>query len=68
MVDGAGAGAGAGGPNIVLAAKGWQSAAFPADENPTMSDDGQYVFFESPVALAPGGAERSARQLAPGSK
>ena len=46
--------AGAGEPNIVLAAKGWQSEATPADANPTMSDDGQYVFFESPVALAPG--------------
>ena len=38
----------------MLAAKGWQSEATPADANPTMSDDGQYVFFESPVALAPG--------------
>jgi hypothetical protein len=41
-------------PDIVHAYKGWQTAASPANGNPTMSNDGQYVFFESPVALAPG--------------
>jgi hypothetical protein len=46
--------AGAAEPNILPAYKGWQTTASPANANPTMSNDGQYVFFESPVALAPG--------------
>jgi hypothetical protein len=33
---------------------GYSLGVGPARANPTMSDDGSYVFFESPVALAPG--------------
>ncbi len=33
---------------------GWGLGVGPGRADPTMSHDGQYVFFESPVALAPG--------------
>ena len=33
---------------------GWALGVGPGRADPTMSHDGQYVFFESPVALAPG--------------
>lgn len=41
-------------PGIVPAAFGWQERPGAVRADPTMSDDGQYVFFDSPVALAPG--------------
>jgi Fibronectin type III domain len=41
-------------PSIVPAEKGWQYPMGPGRANLTMSNDGQDVFFESPVALTPG--------------
>ncbi len=39
---------------IVFALRGWALGVGPGVANPTMSDDGSFVVFESPVALAPG--------------
>ena len=39
---------------IVRASFGWLAGVGAARGDLTMSDDGQYVFFQSPVALAPG--------------
>ena len=39
---------------IAIAERGWALGVGPGRADPTMSHDGQYVFFESPVALAPG--------------
>ncbi|MHB8574281.1 MAG: hypothetical protein ACYDCQ_03020 [Dehalococcoidia bacterium] len=39
---------------IVTAFKGFSLGIAPGNLNPTMSNDGQFVFFESPTALAPG--------------
>jgi hypothetical protein len=44
--------AGAGDATIVPAGRGWQHAG-PARADPTMSHDGRYIFFESPIALTP---------------
>ncbi len=41
-------------PAIVPASFGWGAAVGAARGDLTMSDDGRYVFFQSPVALAPG--------------
>ena len=41
-------------PTIVPAFSGFLTAVGAARGNLTMSDDGQYVFFQSPVALTPG--------------
>ncbi len=46
--------AGSADAGIEFAARGWALGVGPGVANPTMSDDGSYVFFESPVALAPG--------------
>jgi hypothetical protein len=42
------------GASIVPADNTYALASGPAHTNPTMSDDGSYVFFESPVGLTPG--------------
>ncbi len=39
---------------IARAKTAFEKGVGPARANPTMSNDGEYVFFESPVALAPG--------------
>jgi hypothetical protein len=44
----------AGDANIVPAHATLQANTVPARQDPTMSDDGSFVFFQSPVALAPG--------------
>ena len=44
----------AGDANIVPAHATLQAKTVPARSDPTMSDDGSFVFFQSPVALAPG--------------
>jgi hypothetical protein len=45
---------GTGDARIVLAQQGFLAGDGPARANPTMSNDGQFVFFESPIALTPG--------------
>ena len=40
--------------DIALSGNGYALGVGPARADPTMSHDGEYVFFESPVALAPG--------------
>ncbi len=40
--------------SVVSAQRGWALGVGPGRADPTMSHDGQYVFFESPVGLAPG--------------
>ncbi len=55
---------------FVEASKGFFGVVGPARADPTMSDNGEYVFFQSPVALAPGALNEveiqgaSGRQLA----
>jgi hypothetical protein len=44
----------AGDAHIVPASAMVNAFTVPARQDPTMSDDGSFVFFESPVALAPG--------------
>jgi hypothetical protein len=39
---------------IVESFRAYELGGGPARANPTMSDDGRYVFFQSPVALTPG--------------
>ena len=39
---------------IAIAERGWALGVGAGRADPTMSHDGQYVFFESPVALVPG--------------
>ncbi len=45
--------AGAGDASIATVAHVTQSASAPVRSDPTMSDDGAFVFFQSPVALTP---------------
>jgi len=45
---------GLGDATIVAAVRGFSGGSGPAKANPTMSDDGRYVFFQSPKALTPG--------------
>jgi hypothetical protein len=45
---------GPGGASIVSKGVPMQSGTVPVRSDPTMSDDGGYVFFRSPVALTPG--------------
>ena len=45
---------GAGGASIVSKGVPMQSGTVPVRSDPTMSDDGGFVFFRSPVALTPG--------------
>ncbi len=40
--------------NIVHAQRGWELGVGAGRADPTLSHDGSYVFFESPVALTPG--------------
>jgi hypothetical protein len=46
--------AGAGNASIPAAQSSYEGRGASASTNPTMSDDGSYVFFQSPVALVPG--------------
>ncbi len=46
--------AGRGDAQIVRGDQGFEDGVGPASADPTMSDDGQLVFFESPTALTPG--------------
>jgi hypothetical protein len=45
---------GTGQATIALAEEGLTRKLYPLREDPSMSDDGSYVFFESPSALTPG--------------
>ena len=45
---------GTGDAEIVPASSGYSLGVGPARADPTMSDNGEYVFFQSPIALAPG--------------
>ncbi len=48
---------GAGDASTVIPLEGWAVRAGAQRADPTMSDDGSFVFFRSPVALAPGALE-----------
>ena len=52
---------------IVPASFGWGAGVGAARGDLTMSDDGQYVFFQSPVALAPGALNEVQVNNPPGS-
>ncbi|MFI4971724.1 MAG: hypothetical protein ACHP7H_03510, partial [Hyphomicrobiales bacterium] len=45
--------AGSGNASVVPGARGIEASSAPVRSDPTMSDDGAFVFFQSPVALTP---------------
>jgi hypothetical protein len=50
----------AGGASIVAASSTVEASTVPQPANPSMSDDGSYIFFQSPAALTPGALDNVA--------